>query len=288
MTAMLELELTEAVEISHTSVIRSALRAHAKRTSQPTLPVERVSFHVLIHCTSGTGRHMVDFVDHELQSGTAIWVRPGQVQRWSNVHDRFDADVVVFASSSIPDLPMFDRFLGTTAIAQFGPDSALMRQQIAWMAAALQLTGDNSLAASALGVLMRLFARRTMAAGSPDHTTAWRLVTAFVESIERNIDQRAVVWHANRIGASARTVARSTAQAMRRTPKELLDERVVLEAQRRLAWSDDNVEVIARALGFSEASNFARYFRARTGESPTAFRGRSELGQTRARALVRS
>ncbi len=281
MTAMLELELTEAVEVSHTSVIRSALRAHATRTSQPTPPVELVSFHVLIHCTSGTGRHMVDFVDHELARGTAIWVRPGQVQRWSHVHDGFDADVVVFASSSIPDLPMFDRFLGTTATTQLGPDSTLMQQQIAWMADALQLTGDHSLAASAVSVLMRLFTRRAMAAGSPDLTSAWRLVTAFVESIERNIDQRAVVWHANRIGASARTVARSTAQANRRTPKELLDERVVLEAQRRLAWSDETVETIGRALGFSEASNFARYFRAHTGETPTSFRRRGELGWTR-------
>lgn len=282
MTAMLELDLTEAVDISHTSVIRSALRAHVRRSSQPTLPVELVSFHILIHCTSGSGRHMVDFVDHELEPGTAIWVRPGQVQRWDNLHDRFDADVVVFASSSIPDLPMFDRFLGTTAITQLGQDSALMQQQIAWIADALRSTGDHSLAASAVRVLMRLFARTTMVAGSPDLSTAWPLVTAFVESVERNLDQRVVAWHANRIGASVRTVARSTARAMRCTPKELLDERVIIEAQRRLAWSDENVEAIARVLGFSEASNFARYFRARTGESPTSFRRRGELGPTRA------
>ena len=72
---------------------------------------------------------------------------------------------------------------------------------------------------------------------------------------------------------------------------------MILEAQRRLVWSDDSVEAISigrtpkessddsveaisRALGFSEASNFTKYFRARTGESPTAFRRSGEPAWT--------
>ena len=279
MSDTIELDLDEAVDVSHTSVIRPALRAHAERTGLSRLPVELVSFHVLIHCTSGTGSHMVDFVDHELGPGAAIWVRPGQIQRWNDRRGGFDADVVVFSSSSVPDLPMFDRFLGATAIADLGPDAALMRQQMAWMASDLRSTGDHSLAASVVRVLLQLFARRAAVAGF-EHTPARRLATAFVGSIEQNVDQRAVAWHANRIGASVRTVARSTAQAIGRTPKEIIDERVILEAQRRLVWSDDSVEAISRALGFSEASNFTKYFRARTGESPTAFRRSGEPAWT--------
>lgn len=290
---MIELELTESVEVSHTSVIRASLRAHAASTGLAELPVELVRFHVLILCTAGRGQHMVDFVAHEVSAGTAIWVRPGQVQQWDEVHSGFEADVVVFASASVPELPLFEWFLGATPVTRLGPDAARAHQLMAWMVEDLSATGDQLIAASVVRVLLRLFARRAEvgfagaerggrganASGEWAPTPARRLVTAFMESVERNIDRRSVAWHANQIGASTRTVARATAEVLDRTPKHVIDARVVLEAQRRLAWSDHSVDVIARALGFSEASNFTKFFRARTGQPPSAFRARRPAGR---------
>ncbi len=46
---------------------------------------------------------MVDLEEYELRRGTAIWVRPGQVQRWND--DDFDAEVAVFESSRVRARP---------------------------------------------------------------------------------------------------------------------------------------------------------------------------------------
>ncbi|WP_369639614.1 AraC family ligand binding domain-containing protein, partial [Nocardia sp. JMUB6875] len=47
--------------------------------------VVRGDFHVLAHCTAGTGRLTVDFVAHPLTAGTIAWIRPGWTHRWDDL-----------------------------------------------------------------------------------------------------------------------------------------------------------------------------------------------------------
>jgi AraC-like DNA-binding protein len=204
--------------------------------------------------------------------GTAIWIRPGQVQRWGDVHNDFDADVVVFASSRIPDLPLFDHIRGAATVTQLGRDSDRMRQQMGWIAEDLEANRDEATAAAVVGVILRIFARNAKGSGGSSDSPGQKLVASFLDSVDRHIGQRSVTWHAQQIGASTRTVARATVETLDRRPKEVIDARVILEAQRRLAWSQEDVATIARALRFTEASNFTKFFRSRTGTSPSAFR----------------
>ena len=272
MDEVVELNLTKAVNVTNTSFIRSSVQGRVQRENLDGPPVELVRFHVFIHCTGGSGRHMVDFEDYPMEPGAAIWIRPDQVQRWSDVHDGFDADVAVFESSSIPDLPLFDRLLGVTAVTNLGEDAARLQQQMDWMAADLESSQDHAMAAAVVGVILRLFDRHARRDDAADETPRRHLARAFADSVDRNIEQRTVAWHAQQIGASTRSVARATTEALGQRPKEVIDARIILEAQRRLAWSNDDVGTITRALQFSEASNFTKFFRSRTGVSPSAFR----------------
>lgn len=271
MEDVVELKLNQAVAATDTSFIRESVTARARAKGLACAQVELVQFHVFVHCIKGSGQHMVDFEDIEVRPGTAIWIRPGQVQQWSDTGDGFDADVVVFESSVIPELPLFDHFVGGTNTAQLGSDSALVRQQMDWLAADLESTDDTSVAAAVVGVILRLFARQAAPTGS-DNDPRRILAYEFIASIDANIEQRSVTWHAQQIGASARSVARATIETLNQRPKEVIDSRVILEAQRRLAWSEDDIATIARALEFSEASNFTKFFRSRTGTSPSDFR----------------
>lgn len=57
-----------------------------------------------------------------------------------------------------------------------------------------------------------------------------------------------------------------------RTAKEIIDARVMLEAKRLLIHTDRPVAAIAADLGFSEPTNFVKYFTIRAGMAPGAFR----------------
>lgn len=92
-----------------------------------------------------------------------------------------------------------------------------------------------------------------------------------------HIEEHFHEWHkvseyAERLGYSARTLNRLARQHTGLSAKELIDERVVLEAKRRLSHGDASVSEIAEQLGFDDASNFSSYFRRQTQLTPGAFR----------------
>jgi AraC family transcriptional activator of pobA len=58
------------------------------------------------------------------------------------------------------------------------------------------------------------------------------------------------------------------------SPVQLVHARILLEAKRRLHYTDAPVSEIAYALGFDDAAYFTRFFSRRAGLSPRAFRQR--------------
>lgn len=91
------------------------------------------------------------------------------------------------------------------------------------------------------------------------------------------IDRRFGKWHqvthyADRLGYSPRTLNRLARAHTGLSAKQLIDERVMLEAKRLLSHADASVADIAEQLGFDDPSNFSAYFRSRAGLTPGAFR----------------
>ena len=75
-----------------------------------------------------------------------------------------------------------------------------------------------------------------------------------------------------RLGCSVRTLTRACLAVTGRTAKQVVDDRVALEAQRLLACTNLSVAEIGRRLGFGEPTNFGRFFHREVGLSPGAFR----------------
>ena len=61
-------------------------------------------------------------------------------------------------------------------------------------------------------------------------------------------------------------------QALGRSAGAVVRERLVLEAKRRLLYSDAPVSAIGYGLGFADPPYFTRFFRRETGLTPQAFR----------------
>ena len=55
------------------------------------------------------------------------------------------------------------------------------------------------------------------------------------------------------------------------TAKQVIVERIILEAKRLLAHDNDTAARIGTDLGFDEPTSFARYFRRETDLTPAAF-----------------
>jgi AraC-like DNA-binding protein len=123
-----------------------------------------------------------------------------------------------------------------------------------------------------LGVWMeRQAARMPAEAVAPD--AARRLVIRFTAVLEREFRSgRGVADYAAALGVTPTHLTRCCKQTCGRPASALLHDRLLFEARRMLAETDQPVGHIARDLGFTSPAYFTRAFLHQTGKTPSAFR----------------
>jgi AraC-like DNA-binding protein len=71
---------------------------------------------------------------------------------------------------------------------------------------------------------------------------------------------------------SEKRLYHATTTTMGKTPKVIIDEKVMLEAKRLLIHTNLSIKETGYDLGFAEPTNFIKYFRRHTGKTPSEFR----------------
>lgn len=103
-------------------------------------------------------------------------------------------------------------------------------------------------------------------------------VLLFKDILESNyINQKQVNFYAKQISITEKRLNQATTKVLGKTPKEIIDGRVLLEAKRILAHTTESVKEVAYHLGFEEPTNFIKYFKKHSGSTPTDFREKNTL-----------
>src|SRR5262249_3222185 len=112
---------------------------------------------------------------------------------------------------------------------------------------------------------------------SAQHDTYLR----FQQELERSFaTTRNAADYAAAVGYSLRSLNRACQAATGRTAKERLAARVPRGATRLLVPPDLPAASIGHRLGFTEPTNFGKFFQRETGETPGAFRDRERVGDS--------
>ncbi|MEV0129453.1 AraC family transcriptional regulator [Dactylosporangium sp. NPDC050688] len=235
---------------------------------------QRPQDHVVILVSAGQGTHTLDFVTHACRPGTLLWGRPGQVHQFGG-QAGFDATVLAFAPSILPPLPVrlvADPF-APACWQPAGEDEEAIVAEIAQIAVDRARSDGSQLSRTLLAHQVAVLLMRIAALAPPPRTgPAADLIERLRAEIERDVTHRRVEDHAERLGCSVRTLTRASLAVTGRSAKQLVDERIALEAKRLLATSDLPVAEVGRRLGFDEPTNFGRFFSRETGQAPGAFR----------------
>lgn len=83
---------------------------------------------------------------------------------------------------------------------------------------------------------------------------------------------RQVSQYASQISITKKRLNQATSKVLGKSPKEMIDERVLLEAKRLLAHTTESIKEIGFSLGFEEPTNFIKYFRKHQKVTPVEFR----------------
>ncbi|MFD9003422.1 helix-turn-helix domain-containing protein [Streptomyces sp. NPDC059582] len=273
------------VDLSLGGVGMQAVRMGPERTWHLDAPLERVhriDFHVVMLFDEGPVLHMIDFAEYEVAAGDLLWIRPGQVHRFSKTSG-YRGTVLTMQPGFLPratveatglyryDLPPLLR-----------PDAA----QLAGLRAALtQLEREYEdgttlppslhtavLRHSLTAFLLRL-AHLAASSAEAERGRTDTTFTLFRDAVERDFaTNHSVSAYADALGYSRRTLVRAVRAATGATPKGFIDKRVVLEAKRLLAHTELPISRVGVAVGFPDAANFSKFFHQHTDLTPASFR----------------
>ena len=101
----------------------------------------------------------------------------------------------------------------------------------------------------------------------------------FRELLEKDFrSSKKVYEYAAKLNISEKVLGQSTLKVLGKSAKELINERVLLEAKRLLIHASISVKEIGFQLGFDEPTNFVKYFHKHTGDTPLEFREKNISG----------
>ncbi|GAA2603346.1 AraC family transcriptional regulator [Paractinoplanes durhamensis] len=236
------------------------------------MPPWRPPFHALVLATAGHGTMEVDFDPKVCRPGTLLWVRPGQALRLGS--NGLAASVVTFdgrlAGDHWPDQPE-----SPSRWQLEGEDEDAVISEFAQLAVDCERHRSGPLAADLLRhQLTVLLLRIALLTRSPAvHGAEARTFARFRRRLESGHPRsRRVEDYAEEMGCSVRTLTRASLTVTGRTAKQVVDDRVALEARRLLACTPMSVAEVGRHLGFPEPTNFGRFFHREVGRSPGQFR----------------
>jgi AraC-like DNA-binding protein len=86
-------------------------------------------------------------------------------------------------------------------------------------------------------------------------------------------DIKSVERFASMMSVSEKKLNKATNQVLGKSPKEIIDERVVLEAKRLLVHTSNSIKEVGFELGFDEPTNFIKYFKKHVKKTPIEFKG---------------
>jgi len=85
-------------------------------------------------------------------------------------------------------------------------------------------------------------------------------------------EQHQVQEYAQQLHISAKYLNQVVKSLLGKTAKELIQEKIILNAKRSLRFTDHSIKEIAYELGFHDTLYFSSFFKKCTGESPSGFR----------------
>lgn len=248
----------------------------------PLERVHRIDFHVVMLFGAGPVRHMVDFTEHEATAGDLLWIRPGQVHRFSRTGE-YRGTALTMQPGFLPrstveatglyryDLPPL---LRPDAAQLAGLQAALAQLRREYEDAdTLPLSLHTAVLRHTLTAFLLRLAHLAASSAPALHGRTDSTFTLFRDAVERDFaTNHSVSAYADALGYSRRTLVRAVRAATGETPKAFIDKRVVLEAKRLLAHTELPIGRVGAAVGFPDAANFSKFFHQHTDQTPAAFR----------------
>lgn len=261
----------------------SKISGHLKKYKFVLAP-HRHSFFFVALTTKGSGKHMIDFNTYDIKPGAIFFMTPGQAHSFKLSKD-FDGYIffhtreffdLSFTSERVEKYPFFSA-VSSTALLQLNSEVTTKRITALFAEIDAEYTRNETMKYQKLVALLCVLyielARlcETKLKRIPQNVSIVRL-RKLEKLIDKNFREiKSSSEYASMMNVSEKHLNRITKSMLNKTLSDLISERIILEAKRMLVHSEYSIAEVAHYLGYLDNAYFSRFFKKKTGETPTVF-----------------
>ncbi|WP_186758003.1 AraC family transcriptional regulator [Echinicola salinicaeni] len=245
-----------------------------KPVIKPTKPHKHAGYHELIFLFQGAGHHTIGDETFDVHPPTAFYLGPGQVHCWdfSKIPDGF---VILFKEEMLSLYPKAQNYLFNFPKHFNMNDNGVFFKMLEDFYREYKAGGNLEILSAFLNLLVLKGFEYSSQSRKTDPKVASDF-SNFKELLnEHYIDYKNSEDYAKLMGISVKKLNKTCQAAVNATAKELIKERVLMEAKNLLTHTNNNVSEIAHQLNFTDSSNFVKFFKSSTTLTPLDYRSKA-------------
>ena len=263
---------------------------YKKFTDALTTP-HRPGFYHILWFQKGSPTHLVDFNLVKIKPNTLLFLNKDTVQRFDK-KGGFDGKAILFTDSFFCKTEANTKFLRSSilfndlfSVAQLHlqKSATLFADLFQQMETELKNSKDNYQSDILQNQLHNVLLHSDRERRKQNFTEVKKgadldYVMLFKDLLENQFHkQKLVSNYAEQLRVTEKRLNQATSKVLDKSPKQMIDERIMLEAKRLLAHTNESVKEIGFTLGFDEPTNFIKYFRKHHHSTPVEFREKFSL-----------
>lgn len=245
-----------------------------------------VKFYIIFFVYEGQGYHTIDFTDYNYTKGTVLLVRKNQIHKFFR-STNVKGYLLVFTEEFI--ISHLNRMEASRAMQLFNDSLNFPKiefnnheefSDFTILIKHLELEyniKDNFSIGITRSVLHIVITKLFRSKSKKGHFVERKKYTAQFLAFQKLVEQdcfksKKVQYYAQKLGISTKTLNNIVNSVVNSSAKAFIDERAIMQIKRLLIGTDHSIKEIAYIVGFSDPTNFFKYFKKFTGSSPETFR----------------
>ncbi|WP_413112900.1 AraC family transcriptional regulator [Thaumasiovibrio sp. DFM-14] len=241
----------------------------------------RLRFNALVYITAGEGYHFIDYKRYSIKAGTLLTLGRHQVHHFAE-HSSVEGYVISFNNAFLQSRggdPFEDLIASALQEVNCISDTDDILRSLFEQVSQEYKNKQNRYREEIIRHLMRVIMLKQVVPyyealrhddSSQSYNSGYYALKSQIEQVFTERPPVSAV--ANMMGKSAKQLDKIAKDYSGKSVKELLDDRVLLEAKRLLAFSQHSIAEISLQLGFKEATNMTKFFKRHTDLTPKDFR----------------
>lgn len=250
-------------------------------------PTHTLTYYDITFITEGEGSFSIDNQDYVAAPRDVIFSQPGEMRNW-DIENIANGYALIFEDKFLSAVFKDSLFVQHLSFFSFGMHSSCIHLPDELYIRILQLLKDikieidtyrqndvhvlRALLYEILMLLDRTY-RKMIPAGSVNKEGSNAYIRKFIELVNDCFREQHSVWYyADKLCITPNYLNEITNSVMRVSAKQYIQDKIIEESKRLLAYTDASVSEIAFGLHFSTISYFVRFFRQHTGMTPLSYR----------------